>query len=212
MEIAPQSRRKLLETGKTLLRRQGVSGLGVRDLCRKAEVNPGLFHYYFQTKENFVRELIQEIYDLFFRSLHFEYQRTQSPDKRLEALLEVIGRFARDNRALLLVLLSDAACGEKNVVRVFSEQFPRHVQLLMQTIEEVLANAPKPKPSKFVALSFVMGAVVWPCLFSEIISRSPRLVQRFAAAPVLQRELLSDKAIRARALLAARALHTRRET
>lgn len=198
--------RLLLDAGKELLHRQGASGLSVRGVARKAGVNLGLFHYHFRSRERFLSVLLQEIYEDLFARLSLPFETVRDPLRRLERMLEALGRFLRDHRSLVLSLMADAARGDRTVLGFMADNFPRHMGLLKRAVEEGRRRGRIRKIPVFTALSFVAGAVLWPCLFGEILSRSPRLTRRLLARAVVRREILSDAAVAERARLAARAL------
>src|SRR5258708_2683380 len=87
---------KLLEAAATMIDRTGIAGLRLRDVAKRAHVNLGMFHYHFVTKEVFIRRLLQEIYDDFFREFSLESQTGDSPLVRLRRALVVFAHFARD--------------------------------------------------------------------------------------------------------------------
>jgi len=53
--------KKLIEVGKKKLLERGISKLSVRAICIETKVNLGMFYYYFKTKENYVKILLQTL-------------------------------------------------------------------------------------------------------------------------------------------------------
>ena len=53
----------LLASGRELYPRLGSSGLSLRALTEHAGANLGMFHYHFKTKDNFLRTLLQQLYE-----------------------------------------------------------------------------------------------------------------------------------------------------
>jgi AcrR family transcriptional regulator len=49
----------LLRAGRELFPRVGCGGLSVRALAEHADVNVGMFHYHFKTKDKFLDALLQ---------------------------------------------------------------------------------------------------------------------------------------------------------
>src|SRR5437763_11542362 len=99
--------RVLLAAGRELLPLTGCRDLSVRQVTERAGVNLGMFHYHFKTRENFIRSLLQEMYEHMFASLQLERARHAEPVPGLRAVLRLLGRFARDHRALLLRVMGD---------------------------------------------------------------------------------------------------------
>ena len=61
--------RLLLRAGRELFPETGAAQLSIRKVADRAGVIPGMFHYHFGTKDLFVRQLLQELYDEMFASL-----------------------------------------------------------------------------------------------------------------------------------------------
>jgi len=55
--------RALLAAGRALLPARGCSGLSIREVAEAANVNLGMFHYHFKTREAFLRTLLQSMYE-----------------------------------------------------------------------------------------------------------------------------------------------------
>lgn len=55
--------KKLLEIGKKRLMSQGISGISIRSMCMESGINLGMFHYYFKSKENYIRILFKSMID-----------------------------------------------------------------------------------------------------------------------------------------------------
>ncbi|MCB2034217.1 MAG: helix-turn-helix transcriptional regulator, partial [Ottowia sp.] len=54
---------RLLQSGRRLYPRLGCAGLTVRAVADDAGVAPGMFHYHFDSKEAFLRQVLQQFYD-----------------------------------------------------------------------------------------------------------------------------------------------------
>ena len=52
----------MLRAGRALLPRLGCRGLTQRALAAHAGVQPGMFHYHFGSKDDFLRALLQQLY------------------------------------------------------------------------------------------------------------------------------------------------------
>lgn len=79
--------KKLLENGYKLLIKNGASKLSIRDVCNKANVNLGMFHYYFGSKNKFIEEILNHIYDDFFSRAVPPFIRNSQPESRCIMLI-----------------------------------------------------------------------------------------------------------------------------
>lgn len=55
--------KKLIEIGKKRLMEQGITSISIRSICLESGINLGMFHYYFKSKENYLRILFKGLSD-----------------------------------------------------------------------------------------------------------------------------------------------------
>lgn len=162
---------KLLDCGAALARKKGLSGFTVRELCAKAGVNLGLFHYHFKTKERFDRELMRALYAQMLADIAIEVSPASSPRKNVEYILKSVNDFARKNRLLLSALAGDILAGDKRTLRFVVQNFTRHVSLLLGELRRAkLSPAAAAQPPASVAVTLVLP-VALPQLFSGTLER-----------------------------------------
>lgn len=86
--------KKLIELGKKRLMKQGVSGLSIRSLCLDSGINLGMFHYYFKSKENYIRIL--------FTTMHEDLRNSWIEESRgLPNSLEKLKKILWENTKIL---------------------------------------------------------------------------------------------------------------
>ncbi len=183
----------LIEAGHELLAKTGVRGLSIRQLTEHAGVNLGMFHYHFKTKDVFVRALLEQKYNDMFVNLQMKSKGNASALENLRASINVLARFARDNRLLLVRLLADAAVGESVALEFLRANMPRHIHVEIGLIKQAqkdgaLRALPIPQ-----ALAFLVGAVGAPIMVGAAMSQSsfsPALVRK-----QLEKFVFTDAAI-----------------
>jgi AcrR family transcriptional regulator len=194
----------LLASGRALFERHGCAGLSVRALAEHAGVAPGMFHYHFGSKEQFLRTLLTGVYEEMYGSLLRQAAIEGGPVERLRAALGLLARFARAHRKLLARLWGDANAGEAVAREFFQHNAPRHVGLLMALLGEGQASGALRALPSLTAFSFLMGAVALPTIFVA------GLVDAGFAPPggkaAFEAQVMSDEAIDARIELALAAL------
>lgn len=199
------SDKKLLEAARAMVGQSGIPSLRLREVARRAGVNLGMFHYHFGTKDNFVRRLMQEIYEEFFGRLSLESRGGGDPVDRLKRSLIVFGRFARDQRRLFVALLSEALRGDKSATAYLEQNIPRHFGVVSELVAEgQKAGTLKPLPIS-VAVSFAIGGMGAPNLMITALERSRSSAAR-SYLKAWGHEFLSDDAIERRAELVLSAL------
>ncbi len=120
--------RALLAAGRELLPAYGCSGLTIRQVAEAADVNIGMFHYHFRTREIFLREVMQRAYEEMFSRLTLGTAGDASFTASLRSSLRVLGTFLLANRALVGRILADAFSGEAVARDFLKDNLPRHVQ------------------------------------------------------------------------------------
>lgn len=190
--------RLLVATARAMVQETGVSGLKLREVAQRAGVNLGMFHYHFKTKDAFLRRVLQEIYEDFFARLSLESSGDGNPLERLRKALLVMGRFARDNRRLFMLLLGDAIKGDRLTLDFARANIPRHAAVLLELIIECQKLGrirPVPLP---VAMSFLVGGVTVPNAIVTLVEHAGAK-RPFGMKPARVKELfLSDQALKLR--------------
>jgi AcrR family transcriptional regulator len=186
----------LLRTGRELLAEAGPRALSIRKLTSRAGVNLGMFHYHFKSRENFIRTLLQQMYDEMFASLSVQVERQQSSYESLRSAVRVLARFARDNRHLLFRILVDAVSGEAVAAQFLQSNLPRHIQVIAGLIAAGQNEGMLRKVPLMQAVAFVAASAAAPILFGTAALTSRLAPTAFAER--LEAEVLSDEAIEQR--------------
>ena len=186
----------LLKAGRELFPQTGAAGLSVRKLAERAGVNLGMFHYHFGTKDEFVRRLLQQLYDDMFANLELAASGGPGVDA-LRAALCVLGRFARDHASLLRRLLIDALAGEPQAAAFLRANVHRHLGVIRRLIEDGQREGLLRKTAPAQALAFVAGSIAAPLLVAA--SLRDRALAKPGVAGRFAKEIASDAAIAERA-------------
>lgn len=185
--------RALLAAGRELFPHRGCAGLSLREVAQAADVNLGMFHYHFKSRDAFLRALMQQAYEEMFATLTIEVERDADPITGLRKALRVLGRFLRDNRPFIARVFADALSGEQ-CARVFlKDNLPRHLGVLQALVvvgQEVGLVRKLPVPQ---LIGTCAGALALPILIGGAMVESGALES--SAARMLEATLLSDAAI-----------------
>lgn len=193
---------KLIQVAREMLPHVGASGLSLREIARKAEVNLGMFHYHFKNKNDFVKRVLEQIYEEFFKEFSLESSKESSPEENLRGMLLTFAKFTRDNRHLLAALLGDVMNQDKVVLGFVRENFIRHIELLSKVIhkgqkEEVFEDIPIAQ-----AMAFLMSSVNLPNVIGGQLEK--QLGGKMKMELDLKKTVLSDKALEQRVSMALR--------
>ncbi len=185
----------LTEEARKILPKTGFTGLNLREVASKAGVNLGMFHYHFKTKREFTRRVLETIYEEFFLDLSIEASRGEAPLENLRSALNSMGRFSRNNRALILSLIGDVLNGDREVVRFVKINFGRHFGVLSKIIRECQKTGALEKEPLPLVITHLLGAVGVPHLIFELLERSSARKPFGLALSVVRSAVLSDAAI-----------------
>lgn len=183
----------LLQSGRALYPEHGCAGLSLRMLAEHAQVNVGMFHYHFQSKDNFLRELLTQMYEDLFQQLQQEASVDGPTLQRLRQALCRLGRLMREHGHWLGRVLSDASHGEPVATAFLQANGARHIQLLLALLEQAAQEGSLVPMPAMQRVTFLMGAVVAPMVIA------PRAMHLGVLPPPLitsiRNDVLSDTGI-----------------
>jgi AcrR family transcriptional regulator len=156
----------LLRSGRALYAEFGCAGLSQRRLAEHAGTSPGMFHYHFASKQQFLHTLLQQLYDEMFAGLQAAARADAPAIAQLRAVLIALATFARSQRALIVRLATDAAAGEVVVREMLRANAPRHLGLLARLLQQARADGALAADASLQQFAFVMGAVVAPIVIA----------------------------------------------
>jgi AcrR family transcriptional regulator len=199
----------LLRSGRALYPALGCAGLSQRKLAEHAGVSPGMFHYHFASKDEFLRTLLQQLYEEMFTSLAADATEPGPALQRLRHALFGVACFLRDHRPLLMRLMLDAANGEAVPREFLRANAPRHLGLLAGLMLQAQQGGELP-PTRhpLQRATFVFGAVLAPLVVVPAIAALGVALP----GPPPATQVGSDQAIRQRITMALAALQQTQES
>lgn len=169
---------RLLDAGIQILREEGLSGLGVRNVCHRAGVNLGMFTYHFATKENFQRQLLVKATDILFDGLSdglttVDFPNEDDPLKALSAALEAFVLRVHQEKSLAMALFIGCCQGDELTIESSAHRLPRHFLRLMDLVNDCRKRGViRGDLSDEQIILMVVSGVVLPILWSkEFIDR-----------------------------------------
>lgn len=192
------SDRRLIAAARRLFPETGCRGLNLRQVAAKAKVNLGMFHYHFKTKDEFLRRVLQEFYEEFFKELELEAAHYATPRENLRAALLVFSTFVRDNRRFGFALMRDAMCGEKIAEDFLRANLHRHIEIIVRLIRQCQAQGQLKELPPANALITLLTGMNFPSVLSELVRRAPNWPEKKIVYDVLENDVLSDAALAAR--------------
>jgi AcrR family transcriptional regulator len=197
---------KLKVSGRRLLQEQGMAGFSVRGVCRAAGVNTGMFHYYFGSKDEFLKAVMKDIYSEFLANFHAGVSTGGTPRARLKNALVEVGKFSRGIRRTAPMVFADMAYGNKEAFSFFSANFTEHIRHLAALAGECRPRSAVRERSVPFIVAALLPVMIFPVLLGGMLERNG--VKKLAGRPLrkLQEEVFSDAAIDERAEIALKGI------
>lgn len=201
--------RRLIDAGIQLLAERSGLDFSVRDVCRTADVNLGMFTYHFSTRKNFERQVLDAASERLFAPPAAPIglgEKFDPLDALVAALNDMLSRIRRE-RSLARAFFTEALkCqGKGDASEIACERLPRQVRLLQELIEDCQkAELIQPKIPAGEILTAIFGAVVMPMLWAnafisltEVQQKSARTAGRSAKGMNAKANALQDEGERA---------------
>lgn len=189
----------LIKTGLEMLPDTGISGLSVREVAQKAQVNIGMFHYHFKTKEAFARVLLEELYEMMFSKLTHSINPSDPALKSLGNALFTMGCFARDQHRILLSIITDIKKANAVAIDFAKANFPRHIGLIRKLVEKAQAEGDIVDLPAVQIMVFLASSVAMPGMIGGMLVD---LDEAFGVAAPMKNLVISDAAIERRVRMA----------
>ncbi|HAH31400.1 MAG TPA: hypothetical protein DCL44_03695 [Elusimicrobia bacterium] len=197
---------KLKAAGRKLLQEKGITGLGVREACRLAGVNTGMFHYYFGSKDEFLKTVLKEMYAEFMLNFTAGVSITGTPRDRLKNALVEIGKFARGVRNAAPMIFADLAHGKKEAFAFVSGNFTEHIKHVSALVEECRpGSAVKVRSGPYIVMA-LLPVMIFPVLIGSVLERNGVTSIGGRSLEKLREEIFSDAGIAGRAEIALRGI------
>ena len=195
---------KIKAAGRKLLQEKGLAGLTVRGACRLAGVNTGMFAYYFGSKEVFVKIILKEVYAEFMFKLRSETSVAGDARDKLKGALVELGKFARELRKALPLLLADLAYGKREAFHFLSGNFTEHIGHLSALAQQCRPRSAVKKHSVPYMVGALVPVMVMPILMNGVMERNRVKSVGGVKLEDLLQEFFSDEGIDGRAEIALR--------
>ncbi|MDR3244321.1 MAG: TetR family transcriptional regulator [Elusimicrobiota bacterium] len=186
------ARQKLINAGIILARQKGISSFSVRQLCLKAKVNLGLFHYHFISRQKFNKAVLKELYGNFLKDFDFKSSGDLTPLQELENISSIIGNFTKENASLLSSLFIEVASGNKEMVSFIQNNFTRHIEFIISVIERCKAQKILKNYDTLVLLFSFIAPIALPNVAVSIVKKIMSKKDYQKAAPFMEK-IASDK-------------------
>jgi len=132
------NRARLIEAGYALISEKGIEATTVKEIARSADVSPGLFHYYFASKDELLLAVIYESWARFSQQLQQELQKLSLDRPFPDIAMLAIAAVSRSHPALFRLRYELYALGLRNpaFLPAVGEMLAKGRQGIMQAIQQ----------------------------------------------------------------------------
>lgn len=151
-------REQILQAAYRCVAQKSINGTRMKDIAREAGISQGVIHYYFQTKEKLLNQLLAWILQEYLEGALNKITREPNPLKRLITLFKYQEQVVRERAHLVTVFYDFWVQGTKQPdVR---EQMKEQFGLYRKFIYEIVAEGVNMGTFKAEALDYVPGLTV----------------------------------------------------
>jgi AcrR family transcriptional regulator len=197
---------KLKAAGRKLLQEKGITGLSVREACRVAGVNTGMFHYYFGSKDEFLKAVLKEMYAEFMLNLNAGVSVAGTPRTRLKIALVEVGKFAWGVRNAAPMIFADLAYGKKEAFAFVSGNFTEHIKHISALAQECRPESVVKGHSGPFIVAALLPVMIFPVLISGVLERNGVKDIGGRSVDEVRKDVFSDAGIAERAEIALRGI------
>jgi AcrR family transcriptional regulator len=132
------NRERLIDAGYSLLSEKGIDATTVKEIARKADVSPGLFHYYFASKDELLLAVIYEAGARFHQQLMQELRKLSSERTFADVAMLAVATVSREHTAWYRLRYELYALGLRNpdFLSAIGEMLAKGREGIAQTIQE----------------------------------------------------------------------------
>jgi len=113
--------KKLIEVGKKRLLERGISKLSVRSICIETKINLGMFYYYFKTKENYVKILLQTLSGDLRGYWVKETEWSQNAADKVKKVIFLNAKMVKEKRSIFETIVKDIDFSDTFFINVIKE-------------------------------------------------------------------------------------------
>jgi len=162
MPHAKESRTdQLLETATLLFKEKGYHNTSMQDLADALGMQKGSLYYYIDSKEELLRELLEQATSILGAQIDEIYAAELSPTEKLRRALENHGRVIMDHLNLVTVYLQEyRSLSPERLTEALATR-KHYEQRLMQILEDGIASGEfRPVDVKMTVFGF-LGMLNW---------------------------------------------------
>lgn len=114
--------KKIIDAARELFYEKGFTGVTVRDIAGKAEVNLALLHYYFRTKDKIFEIVFKDAFTLLFRKLNKALSSDANLFEKIRLIVEIYITTAAKYPRLASFIMHEISVNKEMVWQIIYSQ------------------------------------------------------------------------------------------
>jgi len=163
MEINKEER--ILDAAMDEFTEKGWSGARMQSIADRAEINKPLLHYYFRSKENLYKRIMEKILKVILSRIKFLVTEEQSFEEFLKHFIATLIDSAAENPRLPLFLMQELSRRGKTAKKVILDALQKEQDFAPALIAQRFQKEMEEGNIRKMALPQLMITIVGACLY-----------------------------------------------
>lgn len=154
---------KILQAAEDVFQQKGFSGARMQEIADHAEINKGLLHYYFKTKDKLFEAVFNKAFDMMINRLNTLLSTQSTLDEKLDQMVDAyMGMLIKNPHLPRFVINELNRHPEEFVNKILNREQRPNIQALINSIQEEIDRGNiKPFHPKHLIMN-VIGLCVFP--------------------------------------------------
>lgn len=158
--------KKMLDAGLKIIVKEGSKGLTARNICKKANVNLGMFNYWFKSKENYISILYNNMQAKMESFINIKAVEGENSIERLKYVLLKLTQFSEKHLLITRALLLDGMMDREEFKNYMDKGvIPRNDFLVDLIVEAKKDGYFREDLAVMEILGIVLFGVTFPSIF-----------------------------------------------
>ena len=161
----------ILNKAKEVFMQKGFAGARMQEIADAAGINKAMLHYYFRSKEQLFKVIVEDIMQGFLPQLGDALAGEGSVIEKLEKVIRLYISIISENPFVPMFVLHELSQNRTSFITTMKKRaarFPDFPAFFMQIIEEQAEGKIKPVPPAHLIMN-VMGMVIFPFIAKPVV-------------------------------------------
>ncbi|MDF9798281.1 TetR/AcrR family transcriptional regulator [Catalinimonas alkaloidigena] len=161
---------KILDAAEQVFQRKGFNGARMQEIADRAEINKGLLHYYFKTKDKLFEAVFSKAFDLMVNRLNAIISTQHTLDDKIDKMVDTYMNMLIKHPHLPLFVINELnRHPDEFINKVLTKKRRPNVQALLDAIQHEIEHGNiRPFPPKQLIIN-IIGLCIFPFVARPMI-------------------------------------------